>query len=80
MRSPSPHPNAFGRTLRRLRRERELSQEALAQRAGISAKHVGEIERGNKVPTVTTAMKLFSALGMSASDAFALVERGLPGT
>lgn len=80
MRDPSSQPNAFGRTLRKLRRDSDLSQEALAARAGISAKHVGELERGTKVPTVPTAMKLFRALGTPASDAFALIERGLHGT
>ncbi|HZV74661.1 MAG TPA: helix-turn-helix transcriptional regulator [Conexibacter sp.] len=76
MRTPSPQLLAFGRTLRKARRDRDLSQEALADEAGLSAKHVGEIERANKDPRLTTVLKLTDALGVRSSDLFrALDER-----
>lgn len=62
----------FGRTIRRARRDRDLSQEALAARAGLSAKHVGEIERGNKDPRLTTVLKLAEALELRSGELFAL--------
>lgn len=46
----NPDLVALGQTVRRLRREADLTQEDLAARAGISANYVGEIERGEKNP------------------------------
>lgn len=74
MRDPSVQLAAFARTLRRLRRERDLSQEALADRSGISAKHIGEIERANKEPGITTVMKLSDGLELPLSEFFAHVD------
>jgi transcriptional regulator with XRE-family HTH domain len=59
---------AFARTLRRARRSRELSQEALAAKAGLGAKHISEIERANKDPRLTTVIRLADALGMTPSE------------
>jgi transcriptional regulator with XRE-family HTH domain len=67
---PQPQLRAFGRTLRKARRDRELSQEALADRAGLSAKHVGEIERANKDPRITTVLKLANALELRSAELF----------
>jgi transcriptional regulator with XRE-family HTH domain len=57
----------FGETVRRLRKERNLSQEALAERAGMNADFVGLIERGENVPTLTTILQLARALGVQPS-------------
>ena len=65
--APPPQLLAFGRTVRKARRDRELSQEALADLAGLSPKHVGEIERANKDPRLTTVLKLARALGVPSS-------------
>ena len=46
MRDPDPRLVALGRALRRARRSRDLSQEAIGQRAGMHPNHVGTIERG----------------------------------
>jgi transcriptional regulator with XRE-family HTH domain len=54
----------FARTLRRLRRERDLSQRALAGAAGLAEKHVSEIERANREPKLTTIFKLAKGLGV----------------
>jgi transcriptional regulator with XRE-family HTH domain len=60
----------FAGTLRRVRRARDLSQEALAQRAGLSAKHVGDIERAAKDPRVTTVLRLAAALEVPVGELF----------
>ncbi|HEX8411810.1 MAG TPA: helix-turn-helix transcriptional regulator [Thermoanaerobaculia bacterium] len=57
----------FGETVRRLRKERNLSQEALAERAGMNADFVGFIERGENVPTLTSILQLARALGVQPS-------------
>ena len=77
MRTASPQLVAFGRTLRKARRDRDLSQEALADEAGLSAKHVGEIERANKDPRLTTVLKLANALEMRSGELFGLFDERL---
>lgn len=57
----------FGDAVRCLRKERNLSQEALAERAGMNADFVGFIERGENVPTLTTILQLARALGVQPS-------------
>ena len=79
MRTASPQLLAFGRTLRKARRDRELSQEALAHEAGLSAKHVGEIERANKDPRLTTVLKLATAMDMPTSELFTQFDERLDG-
>lgn len=61
---------AFGRTVRKARRDRDLSQEALADEAGLSAKHIGEIERANKDPRLTTVLKIARALELRSGELF----------
>lgn len=70
MSAPPPQLVAFGKTIRKARRDLDLSQEALADRAGLSSKHVGEIERANKDPRVTTVLKLADALELRTGELF----------
>lgn len=79
MRTASPQLLAFGRTVRKARRDRDLSQEALADEAGLSAKHVGEIERANKDPRLTTVLKLADALELRSGELFAQFDERLDG-
>lgn len=80
MREPSPQLRAFARTLRKMRRDKDLSQEALADRSGVSAKHIGEIERANKEPGVTTALRLIDGLDVTAAEVFQQVDERLART
>ncbi|HXE45949.1 MAG TPA: helix-turn-helix transcriptional regulator [Conexibacter sp.] len=73
----SPELLAFGRTVRKARRDLDLSQEALADEAGLSAKHVGEIERANKDPRLTTVLKLAGALELRSQELFELLDERL---
>jgi len=68
--SPTTQLRAIGATIRKARRDRDLSQEALAGLAGINPKHLSEIERANKDPRVTTVLALVHGMGMTF-EAFA---------
>ena len=52
----------FGSTLRRLRVERGLSQEQLANLANLHRNHVGHIERGEKTASLGVILRLSLAL------------------
>jgi transcriptional regulator with XRE-family HTH domain len=56
------------KNLRRLRGERGLSQEELADRAGLNRNYVGMIEREENAPTVDTLEDLAKALDVSVID------------
>lgn len=61
----------FGDTLRRLRNERGLSQERLAEAANLTADYIGFVERGENVPTLTVILKLALALDCAPADLLA---------
>ena len=59
----------FGRRLRALREAAGLSQEELAARAGLTAKGIGALERGERrYPQSHTARSLVEALNLSDAD------------
>ena len=59
----TPHVRKFlGQRLRTLRKWRKLSQEALGQRARLSGKFVGEVERGEKSISVDSLYRVAASL------------------
>ena len=54
--------------IRFIRIEREMSQEALAAKAGISISYLGYIERAEKAITVIKLEQLAKALGVKPSQ------------
>jgi transcriptional regulator with XRE-family HTH domain len=63
-RSDQPQP-ALGKAIRQLREERGMTQEALAQEAGVTVGHMSMIERGHSNPTWATAKAVAAALEAS---------------
>jgi len=61
--------------LRRLREARELSQETVAQRAGISLNTYSRIERGTVAPAWLTVAKIADALDVTLSELASAIER-----
>ena len=66
----------FGSLIRKLRTERGLTQEALAERTELSVSYIGFIERGENVPTLTIVLNLAEALDVEAADLVREVSRG----
>ena len=62
--------DAFGRHVRALRMERNLSQDDLAAQAGIEKKSLARIENGEVNTTISTAYALAMALGISHGEIF----------
>lgn len=69
------HVQCFGSAVRQLREQHQWSQELLAERADLNRSYIGEIERGQTVPSLLTLHKLATALGVSASSLLSHSER-----
>ncbi|MES2326575.1 MAG: helix-turn-helix transcriptional regulator [Pseudomonadota bacterium] len=65
----------LGVVIRASRKERGLSQEALADAAGIDRSHMGKIERGERNVTLLNLCRIADALETKASAL--LLEAGL---
>jgi transcriptional regulator with XRE-family HTH domain len=61
----------FGKAIRRRRRELDLSQEELAERAELHRTYISNIERGELNPSLETMEKLVKALDITVSALFA---------
>jgi transcriptional regulator with XRE-family HTH domain len=60
----------FGKRLRLIRRQMDLTQEQLAERVGLSVEFISNIERGINSPSFKTLENLERVLGISVSEMF----------
>ena len=67
----------LGAELRRRRKAAGLTQERLADKAGIDRTHVSILERDLRSPTVDTFIRLCRAMNVRASEVLASVEADL---
>jgi transcriptional regulator with XRE-family HTH domain len=58
----------FGQRLRELRTGKGISQETLAESAGLHRTYVSSVERGERNVTLTTIEKLAAALGVPMTE------------
>ena len=58
----------LGMKIRECRQARHLSQNELAEKAEISARYLGDIERGTKIPKLSTFINLLNAMHVSADS------------
>lgn len=65
---------AFGIVLRRMRKERLLSQDELSNISSLDRVFISRLERGKQQPTLVTIFELSSALGISATRIVTEVE------
>ena len=68
---------AFGKTLRRLRIAKKLTQEELGLEAGLRRTFISSLELGQKQPSLETIQKLAAVLDLSLSKLFQQVEKDL---
>lgn len=61
---------AVGKRLRELRKNRGLSQEKMAETAGVNPKYYSEIERGKRNITLKVMDKISASLGITFRDFF----------
>lgn len=59
-------------SIRRLRFERNMTQEELALRTGVSRQTIMSIERGRTNPSILLAYKIASALSADVTEVFAM--------
>ncbi len=62
--------NKFGKEVRRLRKEKGLSQQQLADRAGLHRTYIGMIERAEKNITLLSVERITIALNVKIKDLF----------
>jgi transcriptional regulator with XRE-family HTH domain len=60
--------DSFGAAVRQLREKQGWSQEVLAERADLNRSYVGELERGQAIPSLLTLKKLSVALNLSLTS------------
>jgi transcriptional regulator with XRE-family HTH domain len=58
----------FGSRLRAVRQKRGMTQQALAEVAGMSLTYISNMEHGLKVPSLTTILRLAVALDCKVMD------------
>jgi transcriptional regulator with XRE-family HTH domain len=70
---------AFGRVLRALRREQGVSQDELGARSGYHRTYIGQLERGEKSPSLRTLFNLAATLRVAPSRIVRETERAISG-
>lgn len=65
---------AIGKVIRRIRRERKLSQEVISGFAGIARSHLAMIETGTKQPNFETVWAIANAFELQPHELVKLIE------
>ncbi|MBI2327169.1 helix-turn-helix transcriptional regulator [Candidatus Curtissbacteria bacterium] len=58
----------FGKHLRKIREDKKLTQEGLADLAGMHFTYIGQIERGKRNPSLINLERLAKALKIKAGE------------
>ncbi len=69
----------IGKNLQKLRKQRSLTQEMLAERVGVARQTVAKWETGESAPDLLTAGRIAEALGVSLDDLVNAPETELDG-
>lgn len=68
----------IGQVIRRLRKDKGMTQELLSGFAGIARSHLAMIENGTKQPNFETLWRIAAALEMKPSELVAEIEQECP--
>lgn len=68
---------AFGKEVRHWRTERRLSQEKLADECGFHRTYIGQVERGERNPTLLNMLTLCRTMNVSLAEFFTRYETAL---
>ncbi len=60
----------IGQNIRKCRTAKKMSIEELAFRAELSKNYMGMVERGERIPSLETLVKIINALDVSADEVF----------
>jgi len=60
----------LGENIRQERNNQNMTQEQLAEKAGISSVFLSQIENARKIPSLETVYKIVSSLGVTMESAF----------
>ena len=60
--------NSFGKKLQQIRKSKGLTQEKLAELAGVHEKHISKLELGTYKPSFDTLNKVLKALDLKIDD------------
>ena len=67
--------NAIGKVIKKLRKEKGLSQEVCSGLAGIARSHLAMIENSTKLPNFETLWKLSFAFDITPHELITLIEK-----
>lgn len=70
MRANARKIKSIGERIRKARKQRDITQERLAEMVGVSTTYVGFIEQGQRMPSIKTADKIARILKIKLSDLF----------
>ena len=66
--------NQFGKKLRKIRRDRDMTQEQLAEAIGVTMAFISRMERGRHGPSFDNLQKLAEVLGVKVEELFQFPE------
>jgi transcriptional regulator with XRE-family HTH domain len=76
-RSATSPQKAFGAVLRQLRLERQQSQDSYAHETGYHRNYIGQLERGEKSPSLNALFDFAQSFGMEPSELLRRVEQNI---
>jgi transcriptional regulator with XRE-family HTH domain len=65
----------FGRRLRELRQKYGVTQQRLSIQTGLTEGYISNMERGLKVPSLTTILRLAVALGCKVTELVSIFDK-----
>lgn len=69
--------SAFGSSIRMLREQQGIAQDAFALSAGVDRSYYGKLERGERQPSLGLLLRISGALGMTGAEVVGHAEKAL---